>query len=167
MTFHRILPVLALAALIAGCGFHLRREANLPASMQQLHIEIGDRSGALARDLTVAIERSGADVVTAPGAGIAVMKIPANRVTSDVLSVGGNARATEYTLRHHVEFEVRDAAGAVLMPMQVIELTREFTFDASQALGVASETDLLTKELERDMVQAIMRRLEAIGGTQP
>ena len=103
----------------------------------------------------------------APGAGIAVMKIPANRVTSDVLSVGGNARATEYTLRHHVEFEVRDDAGAVLMPMQVIELTREFTFDASQALGVASETDLLTKELERDMVQAIMRRLEAIGGTLP
>ncbi|RYD14657.1 MAG: hypothetical protein EOP90_11930 [Lysobacteraceae bacterium] len=167
MTLHRFLPVLALAALVAGCGFHPRREASLPASMQRLHIEIGDRAGALARDLAAAIERSGAEVVPTPGPGIAVMKVPANRVTSDVLSVGGNARATEYTLRHHVEFEVRDDAGAVLMPIQVIELTREFTFDASQALGVASETDLLTKELERDMVQAIMRRLEAIGGTQP
>jgi LPS-assembly lipoprotein len=161
------LAVLAVAILLGGCGFHLRREASLPASMQQLHIEIADRSGDLARDLAQAIERSGADVVAQPGPGVAVMKVPANRVSTDVLSVGGNARATEYTLRHHVEFEVRDEAGGVLMPLQVIELTREFTFDASQALGVAAETDLLTKELERDMVQAILRRLEALGNATP
>lgn len=159
--------VLAIAVLLGGCGFHLRREANLPASMQRLHIEIADRSGQLAHDLSDAIARSGAEVVPAAGPGIAILKIPANRVSTDVLSVGGNARATEYTLRHHVEFEVRDEAGGVLMPLQVVELTREFTFDASQALGVAAETDLLTKELERDMVQAILRRLEALGNAAP
>jgi LPS-assembly lipoprotein len=48
------------------------------------------------------------------------------------------------------------------LPKQTIELSRDFTFDASQALGVAAETDLLTQELERDMVQTILRRLEAL-----
>ena len=47
--------------------------------------------------------------------------------------------------------------------MQAIELSRVFTFDATQALGIAAEQDLLTEELQRDMVQAILRRLEAIG----
>jgi LPS-assembly lipoprotein len=167
--FRAVLPLaaVAVAVLLGGCGFHLRREANLPASMQRLHIEVADRSAPLARDLADAIERSGAEIVPAAGPGIAVLKVPANRVSTEVLSVGGNARASEYTLRHHVEFEVRDEAGRVLMPLQVVELTREFTFDASQALGVASETDLLTKELERDMVQAILRRLEALGNAAP
>lgn len=159
--------VLAIAVLLGGCGFHLRREANLPASMQRLHIEIADRSAPLSRGLADAIRRSGVEIVPAAGPGIAVLKVPANRVSTEVLSVGGNARASEYTLRHHVEFEVRDAAGGVLMPLQMVDLTREFTFDASQALGVAAETDLLTKELERDMVQAILRRLEALGNAAP
>ena len=53
------------------------------------------------------------------------------------------------------------------MPAQVIELTRVFTFDASQALGIAAEQDLLTQELQRDMVQAVMRRLEALGNQRP
>ena len=47
--------------------------------------------------------------------------------------------------------------------MQTIELTRDFTFDATQALGIAAEQDLLTDELQREMVQAMLRRIEAIG----
>jgi len=150
-----------LALPLVACGFHLRREAQLPASMQRVHIEIADASSALAKDLAKALPRSGVQVVDTAGADVAVMKIGANTLSTDVLSVGGNARATEYALRYHVEFAVDDAAGTAIMPKQTIELSREFTFDASQALGVSAETDLLTKELQRDMVQAILRRLEA------
>ncbi|GAA0720675.1 LPS assembly lipoprotein LptE [Dokdonella soli] len=154
-----------LATLLAGCGFHLRKEADLPTSMQRMHIEIADPSSQLAKDLAKALPRSGAQVVDTVEAGTAVMKISANRFSTDVLSVGGTARANEYSLRYHVEFEVQDAAGTAIVPAQTVELSREFTFDASQALGVAAETDLLTKELQRDMVQTILRRLEALAHT--
>jgi LPS-assembly lipoprotein len=164
MSLRRLSPVflVACAALLAGCGFHLRKEADLPASMKRIHIEIADASSQLGKDLAKALPRSGAQVVDTVEPGVAVMKISANAFSSDVLSVGGTARANEYALRYHVEFEVQDAAGTALLPKQTIELSREFTFDATQALGVAAETDLLSKELERDMVQTILRRLEAI-----
>jgi LPS-assembly lipoprotein len=129
--------------------------------MQRLHIDIADTSSALAKGLAKALPRSGVQVVDAAGADVAVMKISANTLSTDVLSVGGNARATEYALRYHVEFAVDDAAGTAILPKQTIELSRDFTFDASQALGVAAETDLLAKELQQDMVQAILRRLAA------
>ena len=154
--------LVAMFALpLAACGFHLRREAQLPASMQRVHIEIADASSVLAKDLAKALPRSGVQVVDAAGADVATLKISANTFSTDVLSVGGNARATEYALRYHVEFAVDDAAGKAILAKQTIELSREFTFDASQALGVSAETDLLTKELQRDMVQALLRRLEA------
>jgi LPS-assembly lipoprotein len=161
------IPSVVLASLVvavcAGCGFHLRQEATLPASMQRMHIEIADPLGALGRDLAKALPRSGVVVVDEVEPGVAVLNITANRFHTDVLSVSGRARANEYTIRYHVEFNVNDAAGALLVPAQVIELTRDFTFDASQALGISAETDLLTAELERDMVQTLLRRLEAVG----
>lgn len=160
----RSFALVALFALpLAGCGFHLRREAQLPASMQRVHIEIADSSSALAKGLAKALPRSGVQVVDTAGTDVAVMNISANTLSTDVLSVGGNARATEYSLRYHVEFSVDDSAGTAILPKQTIELSRDFTFDASQALGVAAETDLLTKELQQDMIQAILRRLDAAG----
>jgi len=164
MTLRRlsILPLAAAALLMAGCGFHLRKEADLPASMKKVHIQIADPSSPLAKDLAKALPRSGTEIVENVEPGVAVMNISANAFSTDVLTVGGNARATEYALRYHVELEVQDAAGTALLPKQTIELSREFTFDASQALGVAAEVDLLTQELQRDMTQTILRRLEAL-----
>jgi LPS-assembly lipoprotein len=130
--------------------------------MKKVHIQIADPSSPLAKDLAKALPRSGVEVVDAVAPGVAVMNITANAISTDVLSVGGNARATEYSLRYHVELDVEDAAGTALLPKQTIELSRDFTFDASQALGVAAEIDLLTQELQRDMTQTILRRLEAL-----
>lgn len=157
-----LLPPAVLVALLAGCGFHLAREAQLPASMQLVHIAIADTASPLAKDLAKALPRSGVKVVDQAGPGVAVMNITANSISTDILSVGGNARANEYALRYHVEFEMDDAAGTAILPKQTIELSREFTFGATQALGVAAEIDLLTKELEHDMVQTILRRIDAM-----
>jgi LPS-assembly lipoprotein len=165
----RRLAIAMLAAFVlvaGGCGFHLRKEANLPASMKKVHIQIGDPNSLLAKDLTKALPRSGVEVVDTVEPDVAVMNISANAFSTDVLSVGGNARATEYSLRYHVELEVQDAAGTALLPKQTIELARDFTFDASQALGVAAEIDLLTKELQSDMTQTILRRLEAMANAE-
>ena len=156
------LPTAALAVLLVGCGFHLAKEAQLPASMKLVHIAITDPSSPLAKDLARALPRSGVKVVDEAGPGVAIMNITANSISTDVLSVGGNARANEYALRYHVEFEVDDAAGVAILPKQTVELSREFTFDSTQALGVAAEIDLLTKELEHDMVQTILRRIDAM-----
>jgi LPS-assembly lipoprotein len=161
----RRLPIalsLAAALLLSGCGFHLRKEIELPASMKKVHIQIADPASPLAKDLKKVLPRSGTEVVDEVAPDVAVMNISAAAFSTDVLSVGGNARATEYSLRYHVELEVQNSVGTSILPKQTIELSRDFTFDATQALGVAAEVDLLTQELQRDMTQTILRRLEAM-----
>ena len=163
MKFHRLVVITLFTLTIVACGFHLREEVRLPSGMQRLSIQGADSLSPLGRDLRKALTRAGAEVVEASGERSSVLRIGSNVLKTDVLSVGGNARANEYTIRYHVEFDVVSATGVSLLPVQTIELTRDFTFDASQALGIAAEQDLLTDELQRDMVQAILRRLEAIG----
>jgi LPS-assembly lipoprotein len=163
MKANRFVVIALLAALLSACGFHLREEVRLQASMQRLSIQGADSLSPLGRDLRKALTRAGAQVVEGAAEGSAVLRIGSNNLRTDVLSVGGNARANEYTIRYHVEFDVVSATGTILLPPQTLELSRDFTFDASQALGIAAEQDLLTDELQRDMVQAILRRIEVIG----
>ncbi len=165
MSALRLITLTALLAVLCGCGFHLRKEAVLPPGMGTVLVQGADPFSPLGRDLAAALERAGSTVVEKAGNGVAVMNITANQLATDVLSVGGNARANEYSMRYHVEFNVTDDAGKAILDKQVIELSREYTFDAFQAAAVAAEEDLLRKELQREMVQSIMRRLDALGRT--
>jgi len=160
----RAILVTALLAL-AGCGFHLREQAQLPESLKKLHLEVADPGSLLVRDLPDALERAGATIEAAGGPGIATLRVPVSSLGPEALSVGATARVREYTMRYKVEVEAVDAAGAVVMPRQAIELTRDYTFDETQAVGVAAQEDELKKQLQRDMVQAILRRLAALGRT--
>jgi len=155
--------LVATALALAGCGFHLREQAQLPASLARLHIEIADPGNLLYRDLPDALTRAGAKVEDAAGSGIATLRIPVSSLAPEALSVGASARVREYTMRYKVEIEAADADGKAVLPRQSIELSRDYTFDETQVLGVAAQEDELRKQLQRDMVQAILRRLAALG----
>ena len=59
-----------------------------------------------------------------------------------------------------------DAGNQTVIPKQTIELSRDYSFDETQALGIAAQEEEFKKDLERDMVAAILRRLEAAGRAQ-
>lgn len=157
----RSLAVL-LAALLAGCGFELRDEVELPSALARVRIDTPDPFGPLERDLAAALERAGAQIVD-DAAGVAVVRIPLDALATEPLSVSEAARVQEYLVRYRVELEVLDAANGVLIPLAPIELTRDYSYDETQALGAAAEEELLRKELRREMVQQLLRRIERVG----
>jgi len=160
MKFSRCLTLLAALALSA-CGFHMRGEVRLPPGMQRVNVQIADPYSPLVRDLEAALARSGAKVENAAGEGIAEISIPAISLAPVVRSVGANAFVNEFSMVYHVEMQITDANGKTLMPRSVIEHSREFTFDQTQAIGTSAEQDEIKKEMERDMVQALLRKIEA------
>ena len=160
MKFSRCVTILAAFALSA-CGFHVRGEVQLPPGMQRVHVQIADPYSPLGRDLEAALLRSGAKVENAAGEGVAEIVIPAVSLAPVVRSVGANAFVNEFSMVYHVEMQITDANGKTLMPRQVIEHSRQFTFDQTQAIGTSAEQDEIKKEMERDMVPALLRRIEA------
>jgi LPS-assembly lipoprotein len=106
------------------------------------------------------LRRAGAEVAeTAAGAG--VLRVPVVRMGRTPLSVGDTGRVQEYLLLYTVEFELIDRNAAVVLPRQTVELERDYTFDTAQAFGTPGEEEVVRAELERDMVQAILRRIDA------
>jgi LPS-assembly lipoprotein len=133
----------------------------LPDSIQTVHLTVsggGDFLRMLARELEV----GGVDVKDEGGPGIAEVRVPVATFTTDTLTAGGYARITEYAVHYRVEFSVIDAVGNVVVPNQRIDMQREYSYDATNTVGNASQVTEIQRSLNQDMVQAILFRLQAV-----
>lgn len=162
------LAVLAFATTLAGCGFKLRGEVNLGEHLQRLSLTMSDSGPAIRRDLVEALERGGVTVLASGDrSATATLRVPVNRAWSESLTISEQARVREYAVRHRVVLEVRSADGRVLLPEQEILLERDFVFDRVDALGIAGQEEVLRRDLEREMVRAMLRRIESIDRAAP
>ena len=164
MTSRRTVSFLLLAGivpLLSACGYHLRGEAALPPGMERVHVDSSDQFGPLKRNVEKALERSGAKIEPAAGDGIAEVNLTAVSLAPIVRSVSANAKVNEFTMLYHVELQITDGSGKVVVPKQVVEQSRVFTFDQTQAIGTGAEQDEIKKEMERNMTQVVMRKVES------
>jgi LPS-assembly lipoprotein len=148
--------------MLSACGFHLRQSAPLPAPMQQQVYLNVTGGGELPRDLARALNVRKVQVLDQAAPGVAELDVRA-QFRTDVLTSTGFRRVGEYAVRYHADLSLKDATGAVVLPQQGIDLSHEFTFDPFQAIGTAAQTEVIERDLTREMADAIMRRLEAAG----
>lgn len=162
---HAIPVVLAglLACALAGCGFHLRENASLPSSMQRVHLNVGGGGSEFERHLARALQTSGITVEDESGPGVAELNVPVAAFTTESLTPGGYVRITEQAVHFQVKFNAVSAAGGIIEPSQTISMQRQYSYDASDALGNGTQIAQIEKSLQDDMVQAILFRLEAAG----
>lgn len=163
MNMSRFIILAAVAMTLAACGFQLRGEAQLSSVLKRVHVSASDPFSPLARDVEAALARSGAVVESAPGQGIAEITLGSVSLAPVVRSVGANATVNEFAMVYHVELSIQGADGKTLLAPQVIEHSRDYTFDQTQAIGSNAEQDEVKKGMQRDMVQAIMFKIASVG----
>jgi LPS-assembly lipoprotein len=73
----------------------------------------------------------------------------------------------EYVVGFEVRFQLTDADGTVIVPMQTIDMSHEFAVDQTQFSAISSETETIERSLVREMTAAVMRRLEARAAHPP
>ena len=95
----------------------------------------------------------------------AVLIITGEEKGRRVLSVGGAGTVQEYELRYAVTFTVVDHEGKEILPAHTVERLRAVSFNEAQVLAKGSEEELLYRDLRRDVVQGMIRRLSAVDKT--
>jgi len=155
-----LLIVLCLSLLAAGCGFKPRASLALASELGPVAVSASDRYSPLARDLATALERAGAQPAV-EGQPSGTLKVLGEQLSNRPLSFDRGAGVREYLTTYVVEFELVGADGSVRVPRQRVELNREYTYDATGSIGSPAEERLLREELRREMVGAVLRRLDA------
>jgi len=159
MPFRLTVGLLAVALVCSACGFQLRGDASLPPEMAKTQMVIADEYSTLARRVRVMLEQSGVSFVNGDEA-TAILEIPTNRVVTDVLTIGDNARVKEYRITHTVSFRLVDTDGRELLALQTLRQAREISFDEQKILAASREQEYLKEDLAETLARLMVSRLE-------
>ncbi|CAN5598096.1 LPS assembly lipoprotein LptE [soil metagenome] len=154
--------VASLALMLAACGFQLRDALTLPPDLGPVRLQADDPYSALLQSLTQSLERAGAVIVRDADQDAAVLRILSEHWATTPISVDQFGRAQEFSLRYAVVFRLDRADDSVLVPQQVIELSRDYVAPPVDSIGRSSEAELLARELRREMATAVLRRVDAV-----
>ena len=151
--------VAALALVLAGCGFHLRGQAEYTFSTIYINAA---KMATFQAELTRALEGGGnAKVVKSADAAQVILDVPAIVDEKDVLSLSTGGSVLEFALVKRVSFRLHDANGLDWLPPGEIILRRSYTFNQSEVLARDTEEQRLLREMQSDAVAQLVRRLQA------
>lgn len=159
--------ILMMAAVFtSACGFHLRgtgESAALPDALKTMIVQGIDLNQARGRVLTASLRANGVQLLSVQAKqSAAVLTVLSNVQERRVLSVGTNAKVSEYLLYGAIKFTVSDENGVSLTAPQMVEAQRDYQFDANQVVSAGEEQTALYDQINHQLVQALMRRLAAL-----
>lgn len=155
--------VLAIAVLaLLGCGFQLRG-TDLRSSVAKAYVEAAPRH-SYEVPMRLALERAGVELLDAPTADALVLDLIDERRSRRSISVSQTAVAAEYAVIVGVRYAVRDGAGRQLIEPQWLERERVYRVDRENILGSSEERELLEREMRIELIQQIIRSLDALAG---
>lgn len=159
-----ILPVFVLttvAAVVAGCGFHLQGRAEYGPEFEAVYLQVPDNGTALARELRRSLEVAGVNITPTADKATAILQIVGDDTGRDVESVDAQNRPREYRIFYRASYRVV-SDGKVLIDNQRVTRTRVYTYDELEVLAKAHEESLLRTALAKEIAGVITRRLSNI-----
>lgn len=145
------------AALVAGCGFQLRRLDGIPFANLYLDAPAGSVVGQRIRNTLISSKTT--RLTATPGQAEATLSIGPEERSKTILSLSGAGRVTEYRLGLLLTYSITSRDGRVLAEPETIDLSRDLTYDDSQLLAKGAEEQLLYRDMEESATQRILRRL--------
>ncbi len=157
---HALLLAAAPLAL-AGCGFQLRRPPTLNfASLQLVGFPV---RSPFTEELRRAIEASGSTrVVESVAQAQVVLEALEDQRDKSVAAQTAAGQVREFTLRTRLTFRLRTPAGRALIPGTELLLSRDMSYNETNALAKAQEEAMLYRAMQRDIVDQVMRLLAAV-----
>lgn len=153
---HWLVTALMFVAGLAGCGFHLRGQADLPFTSAYINAPAGL---AIAESLRRELRSAKREVAEKPEAAQVVIHLSGGGRDKQILSLSGRGRVNEYRLSYRVSMRVTEPHGGELLPAAEVFLTRDYAYDDQQILAKAQEEQQLFAAMEQDALRALMRRL--------
>lgn len=145
------------AALVAGCGFQLRRLDGIPFA--NLYLDAPSGSGVGQRIRNTLISNKTTRLTATPDQAEATLSMGPEERSKTILSLSGAGRVTEYRLGLLLTYSIVSRDGQVLAEPETIDLSRDLTYDDSQLLAKGAEEQLLYRDMEESATQRILRRL--------
>ena len=156
------LMISCVCLLLAGCGYQLQRYDRLPAEMKLTYVQAGDHYSLFYRQLRRALVDAGITLTNDPTQATATLVISRDDTGQRLVTISAQNQPLEFQVFYAVSYRVRSNDGE-LLPLQVISVERDYTYDQTTVLAKRQEEEILREALAQDLVRRVLRSLNSIG----
>lgn len=152
--------MLFLTLLVSACGYTLRSSDTLSGSLQDLQLNLQNPNSEFSRLLSRSLNGA-AMIQGAENTGSSpLLTVSDTRLANQPVSVNPAARAAQYELRLSVDIELT-RGEAELIPRETLSVERSYFEDIENISGNQEEVEIITGEMRRELVNLLIRRLQA------
>ena len=155
----RWLFVTLLVPALAACGFHLRGAASYTFNTVYVNATGSPPMGTALRKALA--DTGSAKVTDDAKAAQVILDVPTVVDDKEVLSLSQSGAVREYQLVKRASFRLHDADGNDWLPAGEVVVRRSYTFNETEVLARDAQEQRLLREMQQDIVQQLIRRLEA------
>ena len=165
MQLIRLSLITSLAIILSACGFSLRGSDVLSSKFDTLQLNSqqpnSEFSRLLRRSLEIADVSVEAVLIENLDSEVPILAISNEQVISRPVTVNPRARAAQYELRLSINVALGRANDFLIDP-EILFVERTYFEDIENISGNQEEIELITAEMRRELVNQLMRRLEAV-----
>lgn len=144
----------------------MRSNDSVSASLPVLALNLQQPNSELSRQLRQALDVANVSVIEniedLPQDTVPVLNLSAERMEVQPVTVNPRARAAQYQIDMAVTLSLFQGTNA-LLPIEDLAVQRVYYEDTEYITGNLEEADVIQSEMRQELVNRILRRLEAIG----
>lgn len=141
-----------------ACGFHLRGPSDIPFES----ISIEGNTLVISKDLKRSLMTSDITILESPKDAELRLELVGEENEKRILSLAGAGTVNEYELYYRVHYRTKLADQSTWSDVNTIESRRDFTYSDANILAKLTEEQRLNENMQKDIVNGIMRRLSAL-----
>lgn len=153
--------ILLCSLILSGCGYSLRGSESLGASLPNLQLNLQNPNSEFSRLLRRSLDTAGVNLNEAdPNSGPPQLSVSDLRIQNQPVSVNPAARAAQYEIRLSIDIQLLDGEQE-LIPRETLTVERSYFEDIENIAGNQEEVEIITSEMRRELLNLLIRRLQA------
>lgn len=153
--------LLLCSLIISGCGYSLRGSESLGMSLPSLQLNLQNPNSEFSRLLRRSLDTAGVSLdETDMVSGMSQLSVSDVRVQNQPVSVNPAARAAQYEIRLSIDIQLLNGEQE-LIPRETLTVERSYFEDIENIAGNQEEVEIITSEMRRELVNLLIRRLQA------
>ncbi|GHS83753.1 LPS assembly lipoprotein LptE [Pseudomonas kermanshahensis] len=158
----RNLLVIGLAVVLSACGFQLRGTGTTELSVKEMDVSARNAYGETVTQLRQVLERNGVNL----HAGAPYRLVLTNEQENErAATYTGGSRSAEYELTTVLNYSIQGLNNLELLSDK-LEMRKVYVRDGSNITGSEQEAKRARDEMRRDLVNAMVVRLQMLTPTQ-
>lgn len=159
----RYITLALLVSLIQACGFQLRGALDLSQDISPIYLQQNNLF-ELGREIKALLNANKLQIAENEQQAKAQLALMSETRGRRVLSVDSNGRGREYLLTYTVNFsiKIKQTTGINQQGRQdTISVRRSLLYEPEAVLAVDNESEILYKDMQRDVARLILLKLQA------